>query len=292
MQSIKSRFYLLFLFLFFIISPSNILAKDSITWMEAVAPPFFIHDGDLKGQGYEDLITDLLAENLPLYEHKRTVATISRHYQQWKQGEKSCSLAMFKTPEREEFAYFSIPSVFTLPTVLIIRQDNFDSFGTTKTVNLQHLLESEEITIGRSNNRSYGVLVDNVLNQYGNKNNIFSFEGSELSLNLFKMLIAGRIDALTGLPEEAMYLAEMMGFKDQIMILNIAENQNDHDASLTYVACSKTEWGKKTIDTINSVLLEQRPTEQYRAAYERWLDPSSLENYRQLYKDVFLTITK
>jgi len=83
-----------------------------------------------------------------------------------------------------------------------------------------------------------------------------------------------------------------MGFKDQIMILNIAENQNDHDASLTYVACSKTEWGKKTIDTINSVLLEQRPTEQYRAAYERWLDPSSLENYRQLYKDVFLTITK
>jgi len=199
---------------------------------------------------------------------------------------------MFKTPEREEFVYFSIPSVFSLPTVLIIRQDNFDSFGATKTVNLQNLLESKEITIGRSNNRSYGVLVDNVLNQYGNKNNIFSFEGSELSLNLFKMLIAGRIDALTGLPEEAMYLAEMMGFKDQIMILNIAENQNDHDASLTYVACSKTEWGKKTIDTINSVLLEQRPTEQYRAAYERWLDPSSLENYRQLYKDVFLTITK
>jgi uncharacterized protein (TIGR02285 family) len=292
MQSVKSRFYLFFTFLFLIISPSNILAKDSITWMEAVAPPFFIHDGELKGQGYEDLITDLLVENLPLYEHKHTIATISRHYQQWKQGEKSCSLAMFKTPEREEFAYFSVPSVFSLPTVLIIRQDNFDSFGATKTVNLQKLLKSEKITIGRSNNRSYGVLVDNVLNRYGNQNNIFSFEGSELSLILFKMLIAGRIDALVGLPEEAMYLAETLGFKDQIMTLNISENQNNHDASLTYVACSKTEWGKKTIDTINLVLLEQRPTEQYRAAYERWLDPSSLENYRQLYKDVFLTITK
>lgn len=292
MQPIKSSFYLLFALLFLIISPSNILAKDSITWMEAVAPPFFIHDGDLKGQGYEDLITDLLTENLPLYEHKRTIASISRHYQQWKQGEKSCSLAMFKTPEREEFAYFSIPSVFSRPTVLIIRKDNFDAFGTTKTINLQKLLKNGNITIGRSDNRSYGVLVDNVLNQYGNKNNIFSFEGSELSNNLFKMLIAGRIDALTALPEEAMYLAETLGFKDQIMTLNIAENQNDHDASLSYVACSKTEWGKKTIDSINSVLLEQRPTVQYRAAYERWLDPSSLENYRQLYKDVFLTITK
>lgn len=292
MQPIKFRFYILFALLFFIINPAHILAKESITWMEAAAPPFFIHYGDLKGQGYEDLITDLLAENLPLYEHNHTIATISRHYQQWKQGEQSCSLAMFKTPEREEFAYFSIPSVFTLPTVLIIRKDNFDTFGATKTVHLQKLLESGDITIGRSNNRSYGVLVDNALNQYGNKTNIFTLEGSELSLNLFKMLIAGRIDAFTGLPEEAMYLAETLGVKDQIMTINIAENQNDHGAFLTYVACSKTDWGKKTIETINSVLLEQRPTERYRAAYERWLDPSSIENYRQLYKDVFLTITK
>lgn len=292
MLPIRSPIYLLLTFFFFILSPANLQAKDSIIWMEAVAPPFFIHEGYLKGQGYEDLITDLLAENLPLYEHKHMIATISRHYQQWKQGGKSCALAMYKTPEREEFAYFSIPSVFTLPTVLIIRQDNFATFGGKKTVQLQQLLESKNTIIGRSNNRSYGVPVDDVLNQFGNKNNIFNFEGSELSLNLFKMLTAGRIDALVGLPEEAMYLAETLGFKDQIMTLNISENQNDHDASLTYVACSKTEWGKKTIDTINSVLLEQRPTERYRAAYERWLDPSSIEDYRKLYSGVFLKIIK
>jgi len=292
MLPIKATIYLLFNFLFFIISPLNLQAKDSITWMEAVAPPFFIHEGNLKGQGYEDLITDLLTENLPLYDHKHMIATISRHYQQWKQGEKSCSLAMFKTPERKEFAYFSIPSVFTLPTVLIIRKDNLNTFGGKKNVHLQQLLEGKNITIGRSKNRSYGILVDDVLNHFGNDNNIFSFQGPELSLNLFKMLTGGRIDALVGLPEEAMYLAETLGFKDQIMTLNISENQNDHNASLTYVACSKTEWGKKTIDTINSVLLEQRPTERYRAAYERWLDPSSIEEYRQLYSDVFLKIIK
>ena len=292
MLNIPRRCYLLITLLFFNMSPVNLQAKDVITWMEAVAPPFFIHEGNLKGQGYEDLITEQLAENLHLYDHKHMIATISRHYQQWKQGEKSCSLAMFKTPEREEFAYFSIPSVFTLPPVLIIRKDNFNTFGGKKTVHLQGLIEGKNITIGRSNNRSYGVLVDDVLNRFGNENNIFSFEGSELSLNLFKMLIAGRIDALTGLPEEAMYLAETLGFKDQIMTLNISENQNNHDASLTYVACSKTEWGKKIIDNINSVLLLQRPTERYRAAYERWLDPSSIENYRQLYSDVFLKIIK
>jgi len=57
---------------------------------------------------------------------------------------------------------------------------------------------------------------------------------------------------------------------------------------LTYVACSKTEWGKRTIETINAVLDEQRPTDRYRAAYERWLDPSSIEGYRQMYRDIFL----
>jgi len=278
-----------FLSFLIVTTPTNLLAKDSIAWMEAVAPPFFIHEGELKGQGYEDQITKIIEENLPEYDHTHMIANISRHYQQWKQGEKSCALAMYKTPERQEFAYFSIPSVFTLPTVLIIHKDRFDDYGGKKTVSLQQLLESEQFIIGRSNNRSYGVPFDTALDTYGSDKNIFIFEGAELSLNLFKMLIAGRIDALAGLPEEAMYLAETLGLKDEIMTLNISENQTNHSASLTYVACSKTEWGKKTIEKINSVLLQQRQTSRYRAAYERWLDPSSIDSYRTLYKDAFLT---
>jgi uncharacterized protein (TIGR02285 family) len=87
-----------------------------------------------------------------------------------------------------------------------------------------------------------------------------------------------------------MYLAETFGIRDQIMTIAIEENQVTHDASLTYVACSKTEWGRKTIDNLNKVLLKTRPTERYRGAYERWLDPSSIGGYRELYKNVFLEI--
>jgi hypothetical protein len=54
------------------------------------------------------------------------------------------------------------------------------------------------------------------------------------------------------------------------------------------VGCSRTPWGRKIIDKINQVLLEQRPTERYRTAYERWLDKGSLKNYRRLYDEVFL----
>jgi len=268
------------------------LAKDTITWMEADAPPFFIHEGEFKGQGYEDLITDILVERLDQYNHKRVQASLPRFYQQWKQGETVCATGMYKTNEREKIAYFSIPSVFTLPPVLIIRKDKFEDFGGKKKVTLEKILKEQNLIIGRPVNRSYGKKFDDVLNRYGNKNNIFSYKGTELTRNPFRMLLTGRIDALPGFPEEAMYLARTMGVADQITTLAVEENPKNFNASLSAVACSKTEWGKKTIEDINRVLLMERPTERYRMTYEKWLDKSSIEGFRMLYRDVFLKIVK
>jgi ABC-type amino acid transport substrate-binding protein len=42
------------------------------------------------------------------------------------------------------------------------------------------------------------------------------------------------------------------------------------------------------IDKVNRALLELRPTETYRSAYERWLDPNSIATYRRAYDEVFL----
>jgi len=272
--------------------PSVAWTKDSISWMESATPPFFIHEGGFKGQGYVEAINNILIENLPEYDHTKTLANLSRHYQQWKQGEKSCAPSMYKTKEREEFVYFSVPSTFSLPIVLIINKNNFMAFGGSKTVSLTSILQSNKFVIGRINNRSFGAEFDNTLDSYGNEKNTFVYEGADLLGGLFKMLMAGRIDALPGSPEEAIYLAETMGIRDQIMTLNIEENQGDPEAYLGYMTCSKNEWGKTAIDNINRVLLEQRGTERYRAAYERWLDPSSFEGYRKLYKEVFLPITE
>ena len=43
---------------------------------------------------------------------------------------------------------------------------------------------------------------------------------------------------------------------------------------------------------INTILDQERPTDRYRATYERWLDESSYQGYRQLYTDVFLKAKK
>ena len=265
-------------------------ARDSLTWLEAVAPPFFIHEGPLKGQGYEDLITGIIKENLPQYNHSHSIANISRHYYEFQQGQKVCNVGLYKTSEREKFMHFSIPSFFTYPTVIIIDKSKWPAFGNAKMVKLADILKSNKLIIGRGENRSYGKFVDQALDTYGTRENIFVFEGEELSLNFFKMLKLDRLDGLIGLPEEAMYQAERLGIRDQIMTIAIAENQTSPESWFSYVACSKTDWGKKAIDDINRVLLEQRPGDRYRGAYERWLDEGSLEDYRKLYKEVFLKV--
>ncbi len=272
--------------------PGPVRAADEITWLEADAPPFFIQSGPDRGQGYENIITGIIQENMPDYVHHRVTATISRHYRDFMNREKVCNVGLYKTPERERFLYFSIPSFLTLPTVLIIKKERFADFGGSKTVVLDKVLHNRALLIGRAQNRSYGRYVDEVLDRHRGAKNIFVYEGEQLSLNFFRMLQMDRLDGVIGLPEEAMYLAERLGIRDQIMTLAIKENQQGMESWLSYVACSKTPWGRKVIDRINEILLKERSSERYRAAYERWLDPGCLETYRKLYQEVFLQRTQ
>jgi len=272
-------------------SPSQLSAKDAVAWMEAVFPPFFIQNGPNQEQGYGDAVTDILQERLTDYDHDEITTNITRHFYKFKQGEKVCSVGLYKTPEREEFMYFSIPSFITLPPVIIIKKANLHKFDNQATVSLHNILHSKGLMIGLAKDRSYGNTLDNILAQHKGKDNLVEIAGQELSLNLFKMLMLDRLDGLIGLPEEALYQAEQMGIRDQFITLALTENMHNYDGWMSAVGCSKNAWGQKVIADINKVLLEQRPTARYRAAYERWLDANSIEQYRRAYQEVFLKTT-
>ncbi len=263
-------------------------AKDSITWMEVSMPPYFIQDGPDKNQGYGDVASAILQEQLPEYDHFEMVTNVIRHFHKFKQGEKVCSIGLYRTPEREEFMHFSIPSFLTLPAVLILRKDTLADFGTRLSIKLDDVLRDKKFIIGLSKDRSYGIQIDALLKQYKDRGNLIVYAGQELSANYFKMLMLKRIDGLIGLPDEAMYHAEKLGLRDQLATLTIEENQQGYEGWLCAVGCSKNEWGRAVIDKINRILLEQRPTDRYRDAYERWLDANSLERYRTIYQEVFL----
>ncbi|MDJ0623262.1 MAG: TIGR02285 family protein [Desulfocapsaceae bacterium] len=273
---------------FYLVQPA--LAKETITWLEATFPPFLIHEGSYTGQGYGDTVTDIITKNLQKYNHERIKANISRHYRMFKQGENVCTVGLYKTPERNTFVYFSIPSFFTLPNVIVINKTKYQEWGGRDQLSLAEILKNNDLVIGRSKNRSYGPVIDSLLDKHGSEANIFEYEGNELSLNFFEMLKRDRLDGIIGLPEEVIYQAENLGIRDQIMTLGIVENQANLDAWLSYVACSKTPWGKKVIEDIDQVLIEERSKQTYRAAYERWLDEGSIRTYRNAYDQYFIQI--
>jgi len=266
-------------------------AGDSITWMEAAMPPYLIQDGVYKNQGYGDVITRIIQGELTEYEHDKMVASITRQFYKFKQGEKVCSAGLYRNPDREEFIYFSLPSFLTLPAMIIIKKESQARFGSKTTVRLADILNDKDMIIGLSKDRSYGVDTDVILNKYRGKSTILETTGPELSLNLFKMLMKGRLDGIIALPDEALYLAEQMGIKAQLATLAIEETQTGYGAWLSSVGCAKTPWGKAVIDKINAILIKQRPTERYRSTYEQWLDPNAIEQYRRVYQEVFLRET-
>lgn len=290
---IKVNYYVVWLWLVLLSFPFAANGKETITWMEAVYPPFLIHEGEFQGQGYGDVGTDILVENLRQYQHKQLTANISRQYEQFKRGEQVCTVGLYKNPDREKFMYFSLPTFYSLPTVLIINKEKHQAFGGEQSVSLQQILRDEKLIIGYTENRSYTADVDALLMKYGNEQNSFAYESrGEMAFNFFEMLKKGRLDAVLGSPEEVLFQAERLGIRDQLMTVAIEENQHDLSAWFSYVACAKTPWGEQAIKDINKVLVEQRPTERYRGAYERWIDTNSLDGFRKAYDELFLSVTE
>lgn len=268
--------------------PARAADRDSVTWMEAAFPPFFIQSGPFSGLGYGDVVSAILRERLTGYDHQRITTNITRHFYKFRQGEKVCSVGLYRTPEREAFMHFSIPSFLTLPAVLIVRKERHAEFGGRASVRLAAVLAQQRWTIGLARDRSYGPATDRILQRHAGDRHLLTSPGQELSRNLFRMLMLDRLDGLIGLPEENLYQAEQLGIRDQLMTLTIDENQQGYDGWLSSVGCSKNEWGRRIIAEIDRILLTERATERYRRAYERWLDPNSIRVYRRVYREVFL----
>ncbi len=262
----------------------------TLTWMESDFPPVVIHSGPLEGKGYQDVIQDILKENLPEYRHLTLVGNMKRMYHEFKKGSHVCNGAFYKTRERETFLHFSIPTTFTLPTRLILKKGTWVRLGGEKRAALAEVLSEPELTLGVAANRSYGVPIDAVLDKYRGGGKLFVYSGDDLFENLLKMLVAGRLDGILGLPEEVVYMGEKLRLTEEIVSVSLVENEGEYHAWLGYLVAPKNAWGKALVEKVDRILLRERPTERYRKAYERWLDVNSREVYRALYDEVFLGI--
>jgi len=254
-------------------------AGDKISWGWADSAPFMIPEGPDRDQGIYDQIRALLKKRLPQYEHEEVAAPIPRILKEIKAESHWCWLAARKTPEREAFAYFSLPAALVMPPRIIIRKDHRKAYEGMGELSLKTLLEQHPERASFMRERSYSPEVDALLLQ-NPPGHLHSTRHVAVQL-----ILAERIDYLLEYPAMAFYLAKRSGHEGALMALPFKE-MSSH--SLDRVMCPKTEWGRQVIAAVDAVLLAERPTPAYRRMLESWHDDEGVQRIRQLYDTTFL----
>lgn len=267
---------------------------DEILWYRAYFPPVTIPSGADAERGFFDHVMNFIIGNLPEYKHLQRTANFKRIISEMKKGGNSCCPSLYKTNAREEFTSFSIPAVVVLPNGLIITEKNKDKvrpyLNKEGKVSLTRLLEDQRLTLGISNGRIYSGGIDEVLQEYEGKANIYTRSGADVFKGLLSMLFLGRIDYTIGYPTEAKYFSkEQMEYKKYVFY-PIEENRISF--TLGYFGCPRTDWGDEVIRKVDAILQENRDKEKFLSFYEEWLDDSTKPMYRSIVSDYFKSETK
>ncbi|MCP3926817.1 MAG: TIGR02285 family protein [Desulfobacterales bacterium] len=264
------------------------LVADEITWMITDWKPCaYFENGKYKG--YDIEMIKLIQAELPEYNHKFLEANSARIMKTLKDEEYVCSFGYMKNAEREKFANFSIPSAYFFPNVIFMRKETHNELGTPNNLSLSKLLSYKKLKFGIKGKRSYGKSIDKILTKYKGSERIFiGYQGNETK-SMIKMLAAKRFDILIEYPDVGEVIAKEAGVEKKLVSVLIKEKKN---LSWSYIAFPKTEWGRKMVVRINTILLKIRGTKKYRQTYEKVLNNGLIPTYRKAYSKFFLKQVK
>ena len=84
------------------------------------------------------------------------------------------------------------------------------------------------------------------------------------------MLKEERIDYMIGYPWEISYIAKQMDLDNEIAAVGINELK-EQKWIISYVGCTKNEWGHKVIEKLNAILQRVRANDDYLFHVLRWM---------------------
>ncbi|WP_164078318.1 TIGR02285 family protein [Alteromonas facilis] len=260
--------------------------ENEINWQVFHAPPIHIKVGPDAGKGFVDLMLTELMSKMPEYQHHQPFTTQSRALHDIEVGKQVCHPSLFKTPEREKFAVFSKPTLFSPANRLIVKPADIVALELPQVIDLDEILQQHQLTLGLVQGRSYGPYIDGIIKGYGDDNIVrISPEQSEV---IFRLLENGRIQSTVAYPFEVNYYHRYnMQEAHQKVALYI---KGEPEFVMGRVACPNNEWGQKVVHRVNAVLSELVRTDAYEKAMTTWWrEEADTAAFRDFYDTVFLS---
>lgn len=253
-------------------------ARERLTWLLRDLPPFTIFEGQEKGQGVVDRMLPLLIEQMPEYDHTVLRVNRARGIQMLQERSFTCDPTLLWTPERARFVHFSQPTLPILSSGLVIRKADpgrLDESEDGTPVDLKQVLERPGMKLGIVAQRSYGVVVDDILRQLP-ETTLSRHYGNDATANLLQMQQLGRLQLVLGYWPEVRYLIQQQGGSLDSYQFHPIKGANRYQ--FLHVGCSDTPLGREAIAHIDKLLphLRQEVLPEF---YASWLDPELRTEY-------------
>ncbi|KPW73097.1 hypothetical protein ALQ65_03312 [Pseudomonas syringae pv. coriandricola] len=262
-------------------------ARETLTWLLRDIPPSTIFSGNLRGQGAIDQLMPLLTARMPEYNHVLVRVNRARGLQMLNDStELSCDPTMLWTAERAKTILFSIPIVAILSSGLVVRKEDLARFSTfieDGKIDFAALMASHTIKLGVVAERSYGVLIDEILKSV-DEGSLVEHYGNDAVGSLLQMERLGRLQAFIGFWPEARYQAMQQGIApEELSFLPIKGNPT---YQFIYISCSKSPAGEQAITKIDQEMRVLR-VDSLMGFYAQWLDPSQRAGYLEEVRALF-----
>lgn len=264
----------------------GLCSDDTIIWYHANLPPYTITKGKLKGQGAADLLEKILQNKLSKYKHVTSEANYGRIIKQLKTSN-GCCVALLKTPSREQFIEFSNPALVVLPCGVCILQRRLKEFepfmDESGSISIEKLFKESNMKMGISSGRRYTATVNKIIrNNPNSKKIVRHYEKDNIQKQLVMMQSGNEIDYIIEFPDALSWISTHKNITDKMVYIPIKE---DKSYIISYVACTKNDWGKKIINSVN-LYLKDEYIGYCKKRYQYFLAPKERSRHKEVISKV------
>lgn len=245
---------------------------DTVTWIIHDAPPQYIFEGELAGQGYKDQQLGFLIANLPQFQHRVIQGSVGRVWHEVAQRDGICTLGMLPNKEREDAAALAERPVLVPGFRLAVAADRADRLSPfldkQGEVELEQLAGSHRMTGAYVAGRVHAKAIEDFIALPGRAVPLQQIVSPR---QLYSLVQTGRLDFTFGGPHEIRYFQRTLDGNPAFTALPI---KGVPRLVKTYLSCSKKPVGQAVIAAVDSMMRDQTRWAAFIAPLQSWMDES------------------